>query len=50
MMKLNCLIVDDEPLARKGLEEYVSEIAFLQLAGSMRKRYESLCTVERGQH
>lgn len=33
-MKLNCLIVDDEPLARKGMEEYVSEVAFLQLAGS----------------
>lgn len=33
-MKLNCLIVDDEPLARKGMEEYVKEVAFLQLAGS----------------
>ncbi|HEU5291097.1 MAG TPA: LytTR family DNA-binding domain-containing protein [Cyclobacteriaceae bacterium] len=33
-MKLNCLIVDDEPLARKGMEEYVKEITFLQLAGS----------------
>ena len=33
-MKLNCLIVDDEPLARRGMEEYVKEIAFLQLAGS----------------
>lgn len=29
-MKLNCLIVDDEPVARKGLEEYVREIDFLQ--------------------
>lgn len=28
-MKLNCLIVDDEPLARKGLHEYVQEIDFL---------------------
>ncbi len=33
-MKLNCLIVDDEPLARKGLEEYVQEISFLRLSGS----------------
>lgn len=33
-MKLNCLIVDDEPLARKGMEEYVKEVEFLQLAGS----------------
>jgi DNA-binding LytR/AlgR family response regulator len=33
-MKLNCLIVDDEPLARKGMEEYVSEVPFLKVAGS----------------
>lgn len=32
-MKLNCLIIDDEPLARKGIAEYVNEIEFLQLAG-----------------
>jgi DNA-binding LytR/AlgR family response regulator len=30
-MKLTCLIIDDEPVARKGLEEYVNEIEFLQL-------------------
>ena len=28
-MKLNCLIIDDEPIARKGLEEHVQEIEFL---------------------
>jgi DNA-binding LytR/AlgR family response regulator len=33
-MKLNCLIVDDEPMARKGLEEYVNDISFLEHAGS----------------
>ncbi len=33
-MKINCIIVDDEPLARKGLAEYVSEIGFLHLEGS----------------
>lgn len=32
-MKINCLIIDDEPLARKGLKEYVEEISFLSLAG-----------------
>ena len=30
-MKLNCLIIDDEPVARKGMEEYVKEIDFLNL-------------------
>lgn len=34
MKKMNCLIVDDEPVARRGLEEYVSETSFLHLAGS----------------
>lgn len=28
---MNCLIVDDEPIARKGLEEYVRDIDFLHL-------------------
>ena len=33
-MKLNCLIIDDEPLARKGLQEYVQEIDFLNRIAS----------------
>lgn len=32
-MILNCLIIDDEPLARKGLKEYIDEVDFLHLAG-----------------
>jgi DNA-binding LytR/AlgR family response regulator len=30
---INCLIIDDEPLARKGLKEYISDTDFLHLAG-----------------
>jgi DNA-binding LytR/AlgR family response regulator len=33
-MKLNCIIIDDEPIARKGLEEHVQEIKFLHLVGT----------------
>jgi len=33
MKIINCLIVDDEPLARKGLQKYVEQIDFLQLKG-----------------
>jgi DNA-binding LytR/AlgR family response regulator len=33
-MKLNCLIIDDEPFARKGLEEHVREIDFLNCVAS----------------
>jgi len=32
-MILNCLIVDDEPAARKLLQEYIEEIDFLKLVG-----------------
>lgn len=32
-MNLNCLIVDDEPLARKGLKEYAADVDFLTLTG-----------------
>ncbi|WP_080057625.1 LytR/AlgR family response regulator transcription factor [Spirosoma aerolatum] len=31
---LNCVIVDDEPLAREGLASYVREVDFLQLTGT----------------
>jgi len=32
-MKLNCIIIDDEPIARKGLREYIQDVDFLQLVG-----------------
>lgn len=31
---INCVIIDDEPLAREGLASYVREVDFLQLAGT----------------
>ncbi|SHN18909.1 LytTR family DNA-binding domain-containing protein [Chitinophaga sp. CF418] len=30
-MKMNCVIIDDEPLAREGLSNYVREVDFLHL-------------------
>lgn len=32
-MKINCIIIDDEPLARKGLKEYTNDTKFLHLIG-----------------
>ena len=32
-MKIRCLIIDDEPLARKGLREYIADTDFLELVG-----------------
>ncbi|MEP6844731.1 MAG: LytTR family DNA-binding domain-containing protein [Panacibacter sp.] len=30
-MKMKCMIIDDEPLARKGMEEYANDIEFLDV-------------------
>lgn len=32
-MTISCIIIDDEPLARKGLKEYIQDVEFLQLVG-----------------
>lgn len=32
-MKLKCIIIDDEPVARKILQEFIEEIDFLELVG-----------------
>ena len=36
MSKLECIIIEDEPLAVKVLSDYVSEVPFLDLQGSFR--------------
>jgi len=32
MKQLNCLIIDDEPIAREGINDYCKEISFLNVA------------------
>ncbi|MBN8879085.1 MAG: response regulator transcription factor [Sphingobacteriales bacterium] len=48
-MKINCLIIDDEPLARKGLKEYVDEVEFLQLAGEFENPLRATERLEQGE-
>lgn len=45
-MKLQCTIVDDEPLARSGLANYVREVDFLALAGSCEHPLELMSLME----
>src|SRR5215813_3437955 len=32
-MHINCIIIDDEPLARKGIKEYIADVDFMDLIG-----------------
>lgn len=41
-MRLRCLVVDDESLGRKLVEENIRQIPFLELAGSCKNAYEAM--------
>jgi DNA-binding LytR/AlgR family response regulator len=41
-MKLNCLIVDDEPLARAGLEKYIKQTPLLSYIASVTDAAEAM--------
>lgn len=41
MKRLKCLIIDDEPLAREGLVEYVDQTDFLELKGQCKNAVEA---------
>ncbi|MDN3583970.1 LytR/AlgR family response regulator transcription factor [Mucilaginibacter flavus] len=44
---MNCVIVDDEPLAREGLASYVRELDFLALAGVCENPLELLPLIDK---
>jgi len=44
---INCVIVDDEPLAREGLASYVREVDFLNLAGVCENPLELLPLIDK---
>ena len=46
---INCIIIDDEPLARKGLREYISDVDFLHLAGEYENPLKATEMVSRGE-
>lgn len=46
-MNLNCLIVDDEPLAVELLEAYVKRTPFLELKGAFTNAFDALALLEK---
>ena len=44
-MILQCIIIDDEPLARTGLKEYIQDVEFLQLAGEFDNPMKAIDTL-----
>ena len=46
-MNLNCLIVDDEPLAMELLEAYVKRTPFLELKGAFTNAFDALALLEK---
>ena len=41
-MKLNCLAIDDESLARKMLEDNIRQVPFLELVGTCKNAFEAM--------
>jgi DNA-binding LytR/AlgR family response regulator len=48
-MKINAVIIDDEPLARKGLKEYMADVDFLELAGEFDSPLKAMDLLGRGE-
>jgi len=48
-MNINCVIIDDEPLARKGLKEYIADVDFLNLVGEFDSPLAATDMISRGE-
>ena len=46
-MKIRCIVVDDESLARKFLEEYIQQIPFLEWVASCKNAFEAIEVLQR---
>ena len=48
-MIISCIIIDDEPLARKGLQEYITDIDFLNIIGEFDTPLKATELISRGE-
>jgi len=46
---LRCLVVDDEPVAREGLSDFVAKVDFLELAGTCASALEATGYINKGE-
>jgi DNA-binding LytR/AlgR family response regulator len=47
-MKINCIVIDDEPLARKGIKEYISDVEFLNFSGEYDNPVNAMEQIRKG--
>ena len=48
-MGIKCIIIDDEPLARKGLKEYIGDVNFLELTGEFDNALKATDLLNKGE-
>ena len=48
-MKLTCIVVDDESLARKLMEENIRQLPFLELVGVCKNPFEAMKVMQEQQ-
>lgn len=45
-MKISCVIIDDEPLAREGVRDYAEKVGFLEVTGECKSAAEARAFLE----
>lgn len=48
-MNIRCIIIDDEPLARKGLKEYIADTGFLELVAEFDNALKATDLLKKGE-
>ena len=48
-MNLKCIVIDDEPLALRQMQAYISKVPFLELAGCFNNAIEARNWLEEGE-